>query len=676
MSDTMNVAVAITARDAASPTINTVTKAAEQSASKTAAAAAAGASKSAAAVEASASRSRAAYEKLSSARETLGVRSERAIQREIQQTEAAYNRLARSGAAGARELARAQDASLKKVRELRNEMAGLEKTTRSGATILPGAVAMVAGAYQLTKPAVTRAVAYDHSVAGITNTLYSDRDVAGRIAGKAEVKAAISAALLKGGGDRDQAAATLNELLSSGAFSKDSAFKMLGTIQEASTGSNANSKDLAAIALSLKRAGVSEDRLPVMLSKTIRAGQLGGFELDDMARHLPAVMASALAQGITGEAGFERLLVSLQSSVLTAGAKPEAANNLINILEKLNSEDTAKDFKKQGIDLRGELAKGAARGEDTLTTFTGLIDRVIAKDPKSKAAAQELERLSGMAGDKKNPQREEALKAMLKIFETSVIGKFLQDRQALQGFRAEQQGKTGEDPLARRVREGIKADDGQELERSFAVMNDTLSVQTQRLANANAEGQDKALTGAGGPFKDLYQGAVSVAEQFPLLTASATAATGALGLLAASAGINAALGAGGKGGPVNKAVSALSGLFGGRTPAAPGAMGTASTLAFAAAPLLAMAGVTKWAGDTSNDKGRADTLLGVSGLLAGLLAAIGLDKEKEFERRRAEMRAELEVTVRDDGARVSRTKLESTNMTATMNTGNIHTGAP
>lgn len=597
------------------------------------------------------------------ARRVLGIRAETEIQREIKRTEAAYQTLAKSGVLSAQQLARAQTASIQKIRELRKE---LGENTRSLSSFAPGAVAAAAGAAMLTKPAVTRAANYDHTVAQITNTLYSDRDKAGRIAGKSEVKAAISAALKEGGGDRDQAAATLGELLSSGEFSKDGAFKMLGTIQKASTASGSDSKALAAIALAAKRGGISEDQLPMVLSKAIRAGRLGGFELEDMARDLPAVMSSARAQGITGMAGFERTLVSLQSSVLTAGTKSEAANNLINILEKLNSEDTAKDFKKQGIDLRGELAKGASRGEDTLTTFTGLIDRVIAKDPKHKATLQELEKLSAVAGDKKNPQREEALKSMLKIYETSVIGKFLQDRQALQGFRAEQLGKAGDDPLASRVKSGIRADTGQELDTSFSVMDDTVSAQTKRLENAKLEGQDKALSEAGGPLKGFYQGVVSAAEQFPVLTASASAAASAIGLLAGAAGLNALMG----GGMKSAAGGLISRVFGGGASLS-GAGGTLSTLGLAAAPLAAMAGVSSWAADTSNDIGRVDVLQGVSNALSGLLAAIGIDKSREIEQRRAEMRAELEVTVRDDRVSVSKTRLEGTNMTANMNTGSL-----
>lgn len=132
---TTKVEILFTAKDGSVPG----TKAVEQTIAKSAAtteklltqSAVNAGNKSAAAAEASASRSRSAYEKLASAREQLAVRSENAIQREIQQTEAAYNRLARSGVASARELARAQDAAAERTRKLRQEMGEVSKMERA-----------------------------------------------------------------------------------------------------------------------------------------------------------------------------------------------------------------------------------------------------------------------------------------------------------------------------------------------------------------------------------------------------------------------------------------------------------------------------------------------------------------------------------------------------------------
>lgn len=82
------------------------------------------------------------------ARRSLGVRSEKDIQKEIAQTEAAYQRLARSGVVSARELARAQDASIAKVRELRMEMGDLTKMQKLqsvGQKYMPLAGGLAAG---------------------------------------------------------------------------------------------------------------------------------------------------------------------------------------------------------------------------------------------------------------------------------------------------------------------------------------------------------------------------------------------------------------------------------------------------------------------------------------------------------------------------------------------------
>lgn len=59
------------------------------------------------------------YRRSSEARSVLGIRSERQIQREIQQTTAAYNRLTRTGLMSASEQARAFDAMRQKVAGLR-----------------------------------------------------------------------------------------------------------------------------------------------------------------------------------------------------------------------------------------------------------------------------------------------------------------------------------------------------------------------------------------------------------------------------------------------------------------------------------------------------------------------------------------------------------------------------
>ncbi|ECD4584724.1 tail length tape measure protein, partial [Salmonella enterica subsp. enterica serovar Newport] len=73
------------------------------------------------------------------ARETLGIRSEHEIRRQIALTEASYNRLARSGVMSAREQARAWRATKEQIRELKREMRGvgtLAKAANIGGNVL------------------------------------------------------------------------------------------------------------------------------------------------------------------------------------------------------------------------------------------------------------------------------------------------------------------------------------------------------------------------------------------------------------------------------------------------------------------------------------------------------------------------------------------------------------
>ncbi|MGL9774821.1 MAG: hypothetical protein ACR5LG_15000 [Sodalis sp. (in: enterobacteria)] len=71
------------------------------------------------------------FRRLSQARETLGLQGERHLQREIQRTQAAYQRLARSGTLSASEQVRAYDRMQTSIARRRQEMAGAERQQRS-----------------------------------------------------------------------------------------------------------------------------------------------------------------------------------------------------------------------------------------------------------------------------------------------------------------------------------------------------------------------------------------------------------------------------------------------------------------------------------------------------------------------------------------------------------------
>lgn len=473
--------------------------------------------------------SRKEFEQLSRARELLGVRPERAIQREIQRTEAAYSRLARSGTLSWREQALAMDAMRRKVSDLNQE---LGKTTRlQKAVAVAGGVAGLVTASQVLRPKVERAMAYDLRLAHMANTAFADRDTAGRKAGARELDAAIVGAIRKGGGSRDSAAGALDFLIASGAVNAADAKGMLPTIMMNSTGTAADPNDLAAIAVrAVQNMKVKPEDLGKVFDYTIAAGQKGGFETKDMAKWLPQQMALGAQLGLTGPAGVAKLAALNQAAVITAGTKDEAGNNLVNLLAKINSSDTARDAKKLGINLPEYLASKRANGVDAVDAFVGLVGGSVSKQKAWKKLQAEL----GQAKD--GSERQATLESMAGIIQGSGIGQLVQDRQALMalvaimnnsGYLADVQDKT-------------LSGEGSG-ERNFSVISDTASFQAERASNENLIAQQQALNSLLPTIGQVAGGFADMAQTFPDLTAATVAATGALAALAAGAG-GAALG--------------------------------------------------------------------------------------------------------------------------------------
>lgn len=111
-----------------------------------------------------------------------------------------------------------------------------------------------------------------------------------------------------------------------------------------------------------------------------KGGKLGKFELKDMARYLPSMLPAAKAVGLAGTEGMEKLVAMLQTVRLGSGSAEEAASSMSNIFAKMESEETAKRFKKFGIDLRKEMDAARKGGKDLLEVFTDLSAKALKGD--------------------------------------------------------------------------------------------------------------------------------------------------------------------------------------------------------------------------------------------------------------------------------------------------------
>ena len=598
-----------------------------------------------------------AFQKLASAREILGVRSEKAIQNEIRQTEAAYQRMATTGQASARELGRAQDAMRQKVAGLRQEMEGV-KHSASG---MPAAmkVAMGAfGAYQAGKMVVQgpvgQTMAYDRSLANLSNTAFAGQSMDARRGGMRTLDAAIVAAVRSGGGTREGALGTLDKLVASGAYEDvGEALKLLPTLTRAATGGNADPAHLADIAIRAKQTfGITDAGLAI--DQAMKAGQMGGFELKDMAKWLPQQMAMGRMSGLKGDSGYRTLLALNQAAVITASTKDEAGNNVVNLLGKINSQDTAKDFEKikingKGIDLPGSLAAARAKGINSVDAFSGLVEQVLSQDKNYVALRKKA---ASATGDEQKATYE----SMADIAMGKGMGKTTQDRQALMGLIAAMQFRGVRD----KVYTGTDASKARgTFDDALGLVAETPSFKAEQLAAEKAIAMQVALDKVNPALGSFAEGLTGVMREWPAFSAGIVGASTALFALAAAAGAAALPGLLSGGGAAGAGAAARGAL--GRGGMALGAAGVA------AAPLGLMWGVSEWA-DSTAQPGEAEKVVSrmQSSPLSKMLGYLGLNRDGDIEARRAKNREGLDTTGQPQKVEVV-VKVENGNIVAAVN---------
>lgn len=368
----------------------------------------------------------------SRAYETLGIRSERAIQREISQTIAAYNRLARSGMMSADEQARAFDRMRQRVGQLRGEMKQMSnmKLGNIGSNIVTAAGGLYAGARVVAEPVKNR-MSYEERLAYMSNTAFSDRDAKGRTEGIGELDGIVRTAVQQGGGTKESAADLLDSMLAKGVFSKEDIYRLMPDLQTYATITQVNGEELSTVISSLNDYGIRDpDAVIKALDMSIKAGQEGSFEFANMARWLPKQLSMANQLGYTGLDGYAKILSYNQGSMATAGSQDEAGNNLSNLLSKLMSPDlvsTAKGIKVDGygIDMTQTLLDAKANGIDPVTAIIRVIDVIAKQNPEFNRIQSEIAKT-----EENSPERKRLLEEQNSILEGSAVGQLITDQQA------------------------------------------------------------------------------------------------------------------------------------------------------------------------------------------------------------------------------------------------------
>lgn len=460
--------------------------------------------------------------------------SQRAMQSSVERTGASMQRLdtayARFGANNAterqvgymRRLAQGIDHAKARMREL-GQLSGaaIQDTAAAVAGVAAGAAASKA---MLDKP-----VEYDMKLRAVTATAFAGDDLKGLRTGLIYVSNLIEDTVRDvSGAPRESALGAYEKLVGSGSFTKDESAALLPTVMKASVASGADANDLVMAAEKMKvNFGLTPNQIGEALSKVMRGGQEGGFEIADSAKWIGPL--ADMFKGYKGMAGIEAMVTMLQQVRSTAGTNDQAANNLRAFLKNISAESTRGDFKKQGIDLDKEMAKGAAKGLTPVDVYMTLLERVMAKqDPEGKA------RKAMQDADKNLSPKERAQRyqAIADIYKNAGIAKIIADTEEMGGYT----GLAGTKEYGKKVLASVQGESGNAVETGYKFMSEGTGSKFTDVGNRISMSMSNALDSGGGMLSEGIDKVVKLTDEFPNLTTAVVAAGSALAALTGVAG--------------------------------------------------------------------------------------------------------------------------------------------
>ena len=406
-----------------------------------------------------------------------------------------------------------------------------------------------AGGAVLASP-MRRVASYDMRLAHMANTAFNETEVDGRKlsvdeqlqrrrAGKGALESYIRAATQEGG-TRDDNAAALDKLIARGIFSPTEAGKLLPMISKAATAAGSSADEMTDVVMAaVQNAKIPVEQIPKALGMALKAGQVGGFELKDMAAWLPKMLSMGGAAGLRGTSGLSKILAVSQMAVTAAGGSDEAGNNVVNFLQKITSADTAADFKKisaksfgdkkkgeKGIDLYGTLMKARAEGMDSVDAFTSLVGKVAQADPAFNKLKKQVE------ASKDDKDKSAMYGSMADILMAKGIGKTLQDRQAMLGVLP----ILFDPSKLNELDKTIGAGGAQDVETNQRFIKEQAGFKFQQAENTKDQGEYDSIGKFNNTVGDIANKLAEYGAKYPGLTSSITGATVALNALAAAAG--------------------------------------------------------------------------------------------------------------------------------------------
>ncbi|MFT4464035.1 MAG: phage tail tape measure protein [Sodalis sp. (in: enterobacteria)] len=474
------------------------------------------------------------FRRLSQARETLGLRGERHLQREIQRTQAAYQRLARSGTLSASEQVRAYDKMQTSIARLRQEMAGAERQQRSW---LKGALSLgsglVAGAMTLRQP-ITRQMDYDAHLRKLANFAYRNDNASVREAGLKVIDQHIRAATRAGGGTPGPAMDALEIMLRS--LPKEKAFSYLPEVMKNATATGAEPKEMALLQNAAVNFNLSERDSRIALSGATTAAQHGLVDVPLLASAVPRALEAAKSAGFHGRRGYAQTLALFEAAGSVAGEPGEAATNANSLLAELSSTNLKNNAKNllirgKGVDIQALMTQDVKAGLASLDTLYRVIQLADRHDPQTKKLRAEL-------ANTRDPEKRANLEAAIEGRHGAHVSTLLTNQESRNGFYGYERSRTMFRQLTDEVVKQFDTPAGQlSGDLDFGLVSKGSQFRVQQAENEKLYTTNDAVAPLSSVLGDVAESGARLAQEFPGLTTAATQASLAITALGAAAAV-------------------------------------------------------------------------------------------------------------------------------------------
>lgn len=170
--------------------------------------------------------------------------------------------------------------------------------------------------------------------------------------------------------------------LMAGGLSDTDAAAMTDSVLVFAKATRASTEDASRSTVALRNnMGITADKLMSAYDAIALGGKAGQFEVEDMARSLPSLLAKMNKLGETGETGVRNTVAMAQAIRKTVGTSDEAATNFENMLDKFTSPDFVRNASKLGINVKKTMTEAREKGLSPAFAILQKIAKATKGDP-------------------------------------------------------------------------------------------------------------------------------------------------------------------------------------------------------------------------------------------------------------------------------------------------------